>query len=95
MVLALLNKKPLKKPDPSFEVKEFLSEVKTHQDRIRHKEEQNLDENEDEPHIPEEEHVIPVAMKPYLDKELNFNLFLKLLTDKVDVQRVNLDLNAF
>ena len=30
MILALLNKKPLKKPDPSFEVKEFLSEVKTH-----------------------------------------------------------------
>jgi len=95
MVMALLRKKPLEKPDPSFEVKEFLSEVKEHQDRIRHKEEQNDDANEDNPHISTEEHVIPVAVKPYLDKELNFDLFLELLTEKVDEQRVTLDLKAF
>jgi hypothetical protein len=95
MVMALLRKKPLEKPDPGFEVKEFLSEVKAHQDRIRHTEEQNDDENEDDPHVPEEEQIIPVAVKPYLDKELNFDLFLELLTEKVDEQRVTLDLKAF
>ena len=33
---------------------------------------------------PKEEVVVPVAMRPFLDKEINFQLFLELLADKVD-----------
>ena len=28
--------------------------------------------------------VIPVALKPFLNKEVNFELFLEILTEKVD-----------
>ena len=41
------------------------------------------DDAEGEP-VEDEEATVPEAVIPYLDKELNFELFLKLLTEKVD-----------
>ena len=63
-----------------------MSEVKEHQDRIRRREEYLLEREEDaeaEP-VEDDEATVPEAVIPFLDKELNFELFLKLLTDKVD-----------
>jgi hypothetical protein len=64
-----------------------LAEVKEHQDRIRRREEYLMAREEvadGEPPEQEEEATVPEAVIPYLNKELNFELFLKLLTDKVD-----------
>ena len=51
--------------------------------------------NTKEPDQHEDEVVIPMAVKPYLNKELNFDLYLQLLTEKVDPQRVRIDLKTF
>ena len=64
-----------------------MSEVKEYQDRIRRREEYLMMRDDDaggEPPVEEDEVTVPEAVIPYLNKELNFELFLKLLTDKVD-----------
>ena len=38
-----------------------------------------------EDRIPKEEIKIPSEVKPFLEKEINFELFQQLLTDKVDI----------
>lgn len=84
---ALRTKNQVDKVDYSAEVKKFLKEVKEHQDRITRK--QQLENNSAQFGVEDEEDhivdtVIPVAVKPFLNKEINFDLFLEMLTDKVD-----------
>jgi hypothetical protein len=48
--------------------------------------------SEDDDDEVEEEIVVPVQIKPFLNKEINFNLFIEMLTEKVDQQRVAISL---
>lgn len=63
----------------------------------KEKEGGNLDEKEKEEEGPDpnEEIIIPVSMKPYIDKELNFQIFIDILTERVDLLRVSLNLQEF
>lgn len=36
-----------------------------------------------------------MALRPFMNKEVNFDLFLEMLTEKVDQQRVALQLKQF
>ena len=40
---------------------------------------------------PAEEILIPKAMQPYINKEINFDVFLEILTERVDKLRVAID----
>ena len=55
---------------------------------------QNALNDEEEVEI-EAEIVVPHNMKPYINKEINFKMFIDLLMDKVDQQRVFLKLKDF
>lgn len=93
---ALLNRRTSTKLDNIKEIGKFLSEVKRHQERL--KRQQILSSNnfeaiaalkkqmneEDDSDVDE---VIPLAMRPFLNKEINFDLFLQMLTERVDQQR--------
>ena len=39
-----------------------------------------------------DEVVVPVAMWTFINKEVNFELFLEILTEKIEKQRVSLQL---
>ena len=43
----------------------------------------------------EDEIEIPFELKPFLNKEINFTLFVELLTEKVDEQRVAMNMKQF
>jgi CII-binding regulator of phage lambda lysogenization HflD len=52
-----------------------------------------LDVIEDEDII--EDFVIPPELQPFLNKEVNFELFVDMLAEKLDQQRVTLNLKQF
>ena len=97
--LALQTSKIVGKSDYSREIKKFLNQIKDLQERIKKKEEQNKNYlgvvSEDDDDEVEEEIVVPVQIKPFLNKEINFNLFIEMLTEKVDQQRVAISLKQF
>ena len=70
----------MSKKDPSEEIKEFLRQVVGHQERIKREQELaelSLEENQNRPPEeeivgPKEEVIVPIAMKPFLEKEVNF-----------------------
>ena len=73
-----------------------------HQKRLEKKRNASLnplavqDNDSEEEHTgTQEEVVIPVAMRPFLNKEINFQVFLDLLSEKVDPQRVSISLKEF
>ena len=57
------------KPDYGLEIKMFLKEVKKHQDRI------NVVVSDSDDDLTSDTHV-PNNVKPFLTKEINFELFL-------------------
>ena len=91
------NRKTVEKEDHVAEVKNFLREVKDYQDRLRHRAAQRNEETAcaDHDDEPEEEIVVPPKMRPFIDKEINFDLFLEMLTERVDEQRVRLTPKQF
>lgn len=77
----------------------------SHQERIKKEKEEALKELENltgaskevtkENSMPKEEITIPNEVKPFLEKEINFELFQQLLTEKVDMERVTLTQKEF
>ena len=102
LAYAAKNKSTVDKENHVAEVKNFLREVKEYQDRIK-KKKALRSSLEDTPYTDQvydldpldKEIVIPASMKTLIDKEINFDLFVEMLTDKVDKQRVRLDLKMF
>ena len=95
--VALETRGSVEKIDHAAEVRSFLREIKGHQDRIKRSQEQGADQfaagqEDDEPIA---EVMIPNNVKPFLNKDINFDLFLEMLTEKVDAQRVSLTLKPF
>lgn len=77
----------IRKTDNTEEVKEFLREVVSHQMRIKKQEDSilnPLEKQDPESLYTQEEVIIPAAMKPFLSREINFQVFLDILSDKVD-----------
>ena len=64
----------------------FLKEIKELQDKLKKKEEQNkhFDKVVEEEDQLEDRIDVPFEVKPFLNKEINFDLFVELLTEKVD-----------
>jgi hypothetical protein len=94
--MAEKSKKLVEKTDHATELKLFLKEVKELQDKIKRKEDEAknyFEVVEDEG--PQEEIIIPLALRSFMNKEVNFDLFLEMLTEKVDQQRVALQLKQF
>ena len=84
------NKQVERKPDAE-NVKQFLREVKTHQDRQRlelqlaaNPLDMELAKRLEDMESENKEYVVPVAMRPFMNKEINFSLYVDLLSDKVD-----------
>ena len=75
----------------------FLREVKEHQDRAKKKSdmESNKFEAVNDAAGIEEDIIVPVSMKPLMNKVINFDLFLDLLTEKLDEQRTALAQKQF
>lgn len=89
----------IRKTDNTEEVKEFLREVVSHQIRIKKQQDSVLNplEKQDPENslYSQEEVIIPAAMKPFLSREINFQVFLDILSDKVDAQRILLNFKQF
>ena len=98
---AMSNKQLRGKVNHTEEVKEFLREVVSHQQRLQSASEAPTNPLEAQSAPPKDkgeapaEVVIPVAMKPFIEKEINFQVFLDLLTEKVDMQRVSIPFRNF
>ena len=75
----------------------FLKEIKELQDKLKKKAEQNKNFEKviEEKDQLEDEIEIPFELKPFLNKEINFTLFVELLTEKVDEQRVAMQIKQF
>lgn len=70
--------------------------MKELQDKIKRKEDEAKNYFEVVEDVgPQEEIIIPLALRPFMTKEVNFDLFLEMLTEKVDQQRVALQLKQF
>jgi predicted patatin/cPLA2 family phospholipase len=86
--MAEQSKKLVEKTDHATELKLFLKEVKELQDKIKRKED-NRNEAKNYFEVledvgPQEEIIIPLGLRPFMSKEVNFDLFLEMLTEKVD-----------
>ena len=44
--------------------------------------------DEDSDDLPGEEIIVPVKIKPYINKEITFNFFIEMLTERLDPQRI-------
>lgn len=74
-----------------------MKEIKELQDKLKKKAEQNKNFEKviEEKDQLEDEIEIPFELKPFLNKEINFTLFVELLTEKVDEQRVAMQIKQF
>ena len=71
------------KKQTTQEVQRFLGEVAILQNKINKKREEDDEANQ-------EVITVPPEMKPFINKEINFQTFVDLLMDKVDTMRVTL-----
>lgn len=96
------KKKTLDQEHSSKEVQRFLGELAIIQEKLKKNNndsknleklaEQALEDNEEnDENLYDAELYIPPDMEPYLDKEISFDLFISLLMDKVDEQRIHVD----
>ena len=82
--MAEQSKKLVEKTDHATELKLFLKEVKELQDKIKRREDEAKNYSEGVDVGPQEEIIIPLELRPFMNKEVNFDLFLEMLTEKVD-----------
>lgn len=88
---AIEQNKKIEKEDRAGEVKEFLREVVHHQEEMKRAQEEALSADD----LAEKLAAVPNRIKPYLHTEINFSVFVALLSDKVDPQRVSLGPKQF
>lgn len=88
--VAMKSKSQVARKNVNEDVKQFLREVQWHQEKQRVELllaadplDLDLAKKLEDMEGPEKK-VIPLAMKPFMNKQINFSLFVDLLSDKVD-----------